>query len=318
MQTVSTELFKSNVAFTLTLSRWGNTRKLRSGTSDFPPYASPDVQQQEEALVDKSKAALKGRIKRSKVLIVADEYDAIVSHQGETRKRCEMMSVPSFFKKGFMLIRTSGIEKLEKYLKSRVAEQEELVRKLAQVWPDKIRQSAADLGEYWDAKDYPSIPALISKFAIRWNWIAFGIPDQLPREIFEAEKEKAEKVWLEATDQITLALREGFKKLVDNAVERLTVEPGQEKKTFRDSLVGNIVEFLDLFGDRNITCDTELELLVNKAKEVVSGLSPDDLRKNDDMREQIAMKFSELSQNLDTMIEQMPSRRFSFDESEEA
>jgi hypothetical protein len=305
MQTVDIQLFKNNSAFTVTLGRWGVTKKIPKNAA----VQTPETQQS---------GAKKSRIKESKILIVSPEYDAIVTHQGETRRRCELMSVPSFFKKGFMLVRNTGIEKLEKYLQTRVAEQAELVEKFLSVYPEAIRQSAEDLKGLWDAKDYPSIPALEQRFNIRWNWIAFGIPDQLPKEIFEAEKAKAEAVWKDAGDQIMLALRGGFKKLVDHAVDRLTVEPGQPPKKIFDTMIGNIVEFIDLFGDRNITNDAEMEALVTKAKEVVTGLSPDDLRKDENARNNTLAGFTAIAQNLDLMIEQMPSRKFSFDDAEEA
>lgn len=295
MQSVNIELFQRCVAFTITIRRWGNRRKASMDSVD-------------------THGADKELLRLSKQLIVADEYDAIVSHENETRNRIMAMSVPSFFKKGIQLISTEAIEKVEQYLTSRVEEHRQLVIKFAQVYPDKILEAQQRLGNQFNAGDYIPVNQLVQMFQVNWNWIAFGIPENLPQQLFEAEKAKAEAQWKEAGDQITLCLRQGFHKLVAAMVDRLTTNPGEDKKIFKNTLIGNLTDFLDMFQARNITNDSELAALVEQAKEVIGNTTPDDLRSDEELRAKIAADFATLEASLNDMITSMPARKFNFEE----
>lgn len=305
MHTVDIALFQNSVAFSLTVKRWGNRRRAR--IDDVVISSKGGGQAPDKTL-----------LKLSKVLIEADEYDAIVSHQGETRKRIDCLSVPSFFKRGIVLIGTSAIEQVEGYLRQRKQQQDELVMRLAEVYPQKIVEAEQRLGPtLFSHSEYPMVTELVQLFDIKWNWIEFGVPDSLPQELFEAEKAKAEAVWKDATDQITLCLRVGFKEIVDHMVERLTVNPGEEKKIFKNTLVGNMIDFLDTFKSRNIVNDQQLSDLVEQARSIMSGVTPDSLRKDDELRTVFAERFSQMKLSIDQMIEEMPTRSFDFGGEEE-
>lgn len=295
MQSVNIELFTKCVAFTLSIKRWGNRRKANIDAVD-------------------AHGADKNRLRLSKILIEADEYDAVVSHENETRARINAMSVPSFFRKGIQLISTEAIEKVEAYLHSRESEHRELVDAFAAVYPEKILEAQNRLGNQFDPEDYVRVDQLVQMFQVQWNWIAFGVPENLPQQLFEAEKAKAEAQWKEAGDQITLCLRDGFRKLVAAMAERLTPAENGEKKIFKNTLVGNLVDFIDMFGNRNITNDSELAALVEQAKATIGSTTPDDLRSDDGLRAQMAEQFAALTQQVTGMIETMPTRKFNFEE----
>jgi len=311
MHTVDIALFQNSVAFSLTQKRWGNRRKARIEDISITSNGNAVEAQNSSKL-----------LRLSKILIEADEYDAIVSHQGETRNRIEALSVPSFFKRGIVLIGTGAIDQIESYMNQRKAQQDELVMRFAEVYPQKILEAEERLGKInpklFDASNYPMVTEMMQCFDVRWNWIAFGVPDSLPQQLFEAEKAKAEAVWKDATDQITLCLRGGFKELVDHMVDRLTVAPGEDKKIFKNTLIGNMIDFLDTFKSRNIVNDQQLNDLVEQARNVMSGITPDALRKDEELRAAVAEQFVVMKANIDQMIEEMPTRTFDFGGDEEA
>ena len=94
----------------------------------------------------------------------------------------------------------------------------------------------------------------------------------------------------------------------------LTVGEGEKPKVFRDSLIGNIQDFIGTFNSRNLMNDAELAALVEKAKGVLVGAEPEKLRKNQDTRAAIAAKFAEIKANLDGMITTRKGRNFDFSE----
>ena len=291
---INTALLDSAIAFTFTLRKWGNIKKA------------------DKSMIETD--SNKNMLKLSKCLIESPEYDAILSFQAKVRQYLVMRSVPSFFKAGIYLFKEESVELIDEYIKNQVLELNRLVNALIEVYPEQVRAARIQLNGQFNESNYPDTATLRKLFKIEWNWIKLSIPEQLPQQIFESEKEKAEQQWQEAAEEIIMCLRNGFKELVDHAIDRLTVRPGQNKKVFRDSLIENIKEFIETFNMRNIMNDTELAEQVRKARGILSSISPADLRFNDGIRDYTSDKFKTIQKELDRMIVTSPSRRFSFSE----
>jgi len=76
----------------------------------------------------------------------------------------------------------------------------------------------------------------------------------------------------------------------------------------------NLVAFLGSFDFRNVTDDTELKALVDKAREMLVGVSADDLRTTAGVRAKVQQGMADLAAELDTMIVKTPVRKFRFNE----
>lgn len=292
---IEAKILENSAAFTITFNRWGNLRK-----------ADKDQIQTDAAKV---------MLKLSKNLIESPEYDAICKFQSEVRDWLCGRSVPSFFKKGIYLFKIEMIEEVEAYLKQKIADMNILVEKLVTGYPEQKESAKSRLNGQYKETDYPSLAELRESFGFTWYWVKFGIPENLPENIFQEEKAKAEKMWADATEQIILCLRESFRKLIGYAVDKLKTSPGEKPKIFRDSLIENIQEFISTFNARNLTNDTELQELIEKTKVILTaGGSAEMLRGNMGLRNFTADKFTEIEKTLDTMITERPSRQFVFDE----
>lgn len=310
MQTVNIDLFKNATAFSMSMHFWGATSKVNP--NKFKDKISED--------------AMKRALKVSKILIICDQYDAIRTHLSETRSVIlKRYVVPSFFKRGIDIVKLPVVEQVEAYLNQRLNELPPLVAELQKVYPlakagayKRLTEAATNiLGvpdvSFYDEEDYPNVNDLPRLFNIKWNWIAFGIPDQLPKEVFEAEKNRVEKIWQDAQEQITLSLRTGWQELVDHMVDRLTVQPGEKPKVFRDSLVENMAEFISAFNNRNINNDSDLQSLIEKARVVMMGVDAEGLRKDPNARESILSSMREIKAATDGLLTTVPSRKFNFD-----
>ena len=295
--TVDLNRFKNAVGFTATFKVWGNTRKAN--------------------MANVTTEADKRRLKLSKQLIEADEYDRIKSYMSELRQWIYGRTVPSFFKDGFQLCSLTAVETIESRMKKAIREDlPPLVAALQLAYPNKVEEAKAALADQFKATDYPSEDDLARAFGITWNWIAFTTPEALPPELRQAEEDKLKKQFADAGEQILEALRTSFQELLSHALDRL--QPGEDgkAKVFRDSLIGNIQEFLDTFSSRNLMNDTELAALVDKAKTVLTGNAgdPNKIRKLGSVREEAAAKFAEIKTALDGMIETRKARQFDLED----
>jgi hypothetical protein len=257
----------------------------------------------------------KRRLRLSKELIQAEEYDAIKSYFGELRQWIYSRTVPSFFKEGFQLASLEAVETIEARMRKAVTQDlPPLIRALLAVYPDKIEQARIALNGQFNPGDYPNADQLVQQFKITWNWIAFTTPEALPPELRAAEEDKMRKQVADAGEQIILAMQTALQDLIAHALDKLTPAADGKPKIFRDSLLGNIQDFIETFPSRNFMGDADLAGLVTKAKTVLAGTNPDTLRKYSSVRESTAAQFEEIKQALDGMIETRKARAFDLSE----
>ena len=89
-------------------------------------------------------------------------------------------------------------------------------------------------------------------------------------------------------------------------VERLSGEEDGKPKKFKNSMTEKMGEFLESFGDRNLFDDDKLASLVDQARDVVSGLSTDELRQDANLRKYIADEMNQLRVSGDGALEGLP------------
>jgi hypothetical protein len=284
MVSFDTNKLKGAVGFTLETSAWGNRRKA-------------DISQ---VTTDADKT----RMRLSKELVSAEEYEKIKSFFGELRAWVYLRTVPSFFRKGFQLAGLRAVGEIEERMKKAQSELAALVDAFIAVYPLKIDEAKVALGSQFNQADYPSADVLRQMFDIEWNWVNFTTPEELPAELREAEQAKMKKKFDDAGEQITEALRLGFQELIKHAAEKLQPSEDGKPRVWRDSMIGNIQEFIDTFQNRNITNDVELELLTAKAQEIMIGIDPKQLRKDEDVRKEARCSSSRrLEQSLDQIVD---------------
>lgn len=288
------KISENAVAFVFTIHGWGNRK-----------------------VADKSKVETKmdkKMLSATKKLVDSMELKDVYDHIYKTKNWIIGKAVPSFFREGLYLFDIRMVKEVEDYLSKRKEELEEIISKFLSIYPEQIKLAKDLLGDQYKTSDYPSIGYLRNAFGFEYQWIAFDIPKGLPKDIYNAEKEKAEKLWTDAAEQIAMSLREAFRELITHAVEKLTSEKGGKTKIFRDSLTENIVEFIDTFKNRNLTNDKELEELTEKAKKILKGVDADDLRKDEEIRSVVQKGFKEIEKQLGGMIIEKPSRKFNFED----
>lgn len=298
MQSIDVELFKDSTAFMLSTRCWGNIKKIK-----------------EKKLDTKADPAW---YKTSKILLEAPEYVKIRKFLNQVRIWCDARTSPSYFRRGIQIVRRDMADTFETQLnKFKATLRETLVKDLVNIWDDAIKVAETKLADLYNPADYPNKADLPFRFDIQWNFVGFTVPDNLPKELFEAEKKRVEQQWKEAEEMILFGLRESFSKLVDHAIERLKVAPGEKPKIFKKGTIENIQEFIALFSAKNIMNDVELAKLVEKAKAVMVDADAESLRGDVDMRAKLVQKFEPVKTEIDKLIVERPSRTFDFSEESE-
>jgi hypothetical protein len=163
-------------------------------------------------------------------------------------------------------------------------------------------------------RDFPPAAIIRAKFYLGWSYVAYGVPDKLKAvsaQIWKKERDKAAGAIASAQAEITDALRAGFLKLVSHMRQILEPGPDGKPKTFHESSIGKLREFLEIGDLRNVTDDAALRDVMAKARALLAGgLTGEDLRAKPDLRAIMRAEFEVIEKKLDGLVINKGTRRY--------
>jgi hypothetical protein len=291
------DLAKKTVCIKVRLSTMGNTRKV--STAQIEADADKDL------------------LRVSKRLVDSAELKAITRFDGEVRRFLYNICLP--FEIGIHLLPITALETVECRLRQFAEDRKQLIQAFLTVYPSLCQDAERRLRGLYDPTEYPQIDDVAREFGFSWQYVSFGVPDQLKgisREVWEQEREKAALRMAEASSEIQVVLRESMAKLVQHMADRLKEGPDGKPLRFKETTVSNLVEFLANFEFRNVTDDNELQSLVGRARELMQNVNADDLRTTGDLRTKVQQGMTDIAGQLDTLFTRTGGRKFRFNEEE--
>jgi hypothetical protein len=291
------DLAKKTVCIKDSLSTMGNTRKV--STAQIEADADKDL------------------LRVSKRLVDSAELKAITRFDGEIRRYLYSICLP--FEIGIHLLPITALEMVESRLRQFVVDRKQLVQAFLSAYPELCQNAATRLRGLYNPTDYPAVDEVGREFGFSWQYVSFGVPEQLKgisREVWEQEREKAAVRMAEASTEIQVVLRETMAKLVQHMADRLKTGPDGKPLRFKETTVENLVEFLMNFEFRNVTDDNELQALVSQARDLMQGVTADDLRTTGDLRSKLQQGMTGIAGHLDALLKRTGGRKFRFDEEE--
>jgi hypothetical protein len=165
------------------------------------------------------------------------------------------------------------------------------------------------LGKLFNPADYP--PEIRGLFAVEWDFPSVEPPSYLMRlspEVYQQEQQRVTQRFEEAVRLAEQAFLAEFAKMVSHLTERLGNEAAGERRIFRDTAVSNLTEFFARFRHLNVRSNQDLDDLVNHVQQLVRGVTPQELRDNDQLRKHVATEMAVVQSELDEMIVERPRR----------
>lgn len=155
-------------------------------------------------------------------------------------------------------------------------------------------QARVMLNGLFNEGDYPTIENLRGKFGVQLRVLPFPDADQfgvvLPEEELVGIRQDIEA---QAQAAIENAMRDLWERLYD-VVARMSERLSQPNAVFRDSLVENVREIVDLLPQLNFTEDKRLSELCQQVDDKLAVHEPDTLRNDPFTRSQAARQATEI------------------------
>lgn len=218
--------------------------------------------------------------------LTADEpnFQAIGKYAGNARTFHYFSTMP-WSDSGLRLLTTAMYFDYQQKISEMEQEFYQLVTIAVADWDNMIHRARTKLGDLFNIEDYPSKDDIASKY--RFSVKFAPVPDvgdwrvDVGNEAMQylnechakAQRENIESAYKDVWDRTHEALASMSAKL-----------SGNKKQIFRDTLVSNVRDMVELLDKFNITGDETMRRARIKLEDVMSGITPDALREDDDLR----------------------------------
>ena len=162
---------------------------------------------------------------------------------------------------------------------------ERMVRERARFiedYDDNIDQARLDLARLFRIEDYPSKEALQGRFGIRYRIVPVPDADHFMAKLASDDTDRVKRdIETQIEERLHDAVADLYRRLGE-AVERVSdrLQEGDDGKplVFRDSMISNIRDLVDIVPRLNIFGDDRLALLCQEVTDRLASADPDTLR----------------------------------------
>ncbi|QDT86379.1 hypothetical protein [Gimesia chilikensis] len=235
-------------------------------------------------------------------------FKAVTAVRGRAVAYWKGVSLP-YPEAGIRLIRQSEITDFDQRMNEFQLELETAVRELDRHFEELKAAARIRLGDLYDPADYPH--SLEGLFAIEHDFPAVEPPNylkQLNPEVYAQECQRVQQRFDEAVQLAEQAFLEELGRLVEHLTERLSGQSDGKPKVFRDTAVSNLTDFFERFQQLNVRSNEQLDALVERAQQIVTGVAPQQLRDNGTLRQQVASQLSGVQSSLEGLLLDRPRR----------
>lgn len=146
--------------------------------------------------------------------------------------------------------------------------------------------------------DYPTAEQIKRAFAFDYNFLPIPCGNDFRVDL---NNEEIEKIKAETEERVKSAESEAVKNLfrrLAEPIEKIAEKLKDADGIFRDSLLSNLEEILNLIPALNLTDDPNFDLLIKECREKITAYKPDQIREEKKIRETVTASAEEILERL--------------------
>lgn len=257
--------------------------------------AGKEVAQQHQAEV------AMGRFVKNLLNPKAPAIQKLVRLTNELRQAHTFRTLP-WIDGGTRILSSKGYFAYTKAVSELVAQYKVASEEFIAGYEEAVKDARRRLGTLFVEGEYPSKDQLRHRFGVTLNFFPLPAREDFRVDLGNEETERIRKSIQEtAQSQIDAAMKDVWGRLsavLGKAVEKLNGykrnSEGRIENGFRDTLITNITELLEMIPSLNITGDTKLTEFAEEIRKQITVYSADALRDNESLRPTVAKKAEEI------------------------
>lgn len=179
------------------------------------------------------------------------------------------------------------------------------------VYDSLVNDAKYQLGDMFDSTEYPTAQELRQRYKAEFSFLPLPNTDDFRIDLAQDQVDRIKQHiqatcdanLATATDKVVERLVTVVKNMMNSLDDYGTMEDGRKrKKSFKDSLVGNITELCDLMPTLNITGDQTIDALTEEVRQQLTRYSPQVLRENAQARQETAEKAEKILEKMNQYL----------------
>jgi hypothetical protein len=270
----------------------------------FNPVKTDKKVTQEVATQHGSEVSM-GRYAKS--VVAKESLDTLRKLAGEIRQEHYRRTLP-WAEDGARILTSAGYFAYAEYMRDAQAKWDPAVSEFLNSWDRYVSEARAKLGTLYDPSDYPSVRELRGKFEFRYAVRPVPTASDF-RVSLGSEEVSAIRAEIQSTLDASVhnAMRDVWGRMRDvvgKMAERLRAyDPNNASAApFRDSLVSNITELLEVVPSLNLTGDAAVTDFAARIRQDLTGFDAQALRDNMFTREDVAQRAESIYNQMAAFI----------------
>ena len=250
------------------------------------------------AEVDSAKGAKTNAGNYNKNLLAGTGFlDTITKYAANARAWHLSQTLP-WSDNGLRLLPVSNFVAYKEQLNTLESNYKALVDKFIVAYPNLVSAAAFQLGALFDRSEYPEAEQIEKKFKFNVNFLPVPTAGDFRVDIGEDAKQELIASCNNAyNDRLNSAMKDAWGRLHEHLLrmsDRLADTEDGKNKIFRDSLLENAVELVDLLKHFNLTNDPTMEQARLDLADAIKNYDANDLREVDSCRYAVKDKVDEI------------------------
>lgn len=249
-----------------------------------------------EVLRDKQAGASAGVWVKN--LIDPKSLDVITSTAQKARQEHYRLSLP-WADEGWRILPTAMFSKYQDSIRIFHTKFDGEVEKFLGEYPQHVETAKTALNGMFNPMDYPQVPVLRSKFGMKID--VAPLPCGKDFRVTLASDELA-NIQADVDARVKEATAQAVKDLwtrLAQPVRAMVNRLSEPDAIFRDSLLDNLEDILDLIPELNVTGDATLTALAQECRAKLGGLKVEDLRADKNFRKATSQQADELLKKME-------------------
>ena len=262
-------------------------------------YSGRKQDKRTQAEVTQSKGAASKRAASVYKSLFADckELEDINKFQARVRAEHYRLTQP-WNDYGARLLPTALLMEYKATMNRLQNEFELLVEKFLVKYDTLVAAAAFQLGTLFDRSEYPTRNQVKRKFHMEVTFAPLPTSGDFRLDIeAEVQQDLIDQYEQRAKAQVTAAAQDSWTRLYEalkRLSDRLVIEEDGRKRIFHDTMVTGALDLCELLKHMNIMNDPALTKATRKLEEVISGVTPKELREEDGTRIETKKRVDEI------------------------
>ena len=248
------------------------------------------------------------QVRNQKKLIDSPELEEIRSQDAKLRRWVELKASRFTMQEGVLIIADGMIPAVDRVLVAyelirRPALVEKFMVQYTAEYESDFQQTRAALGDVFNRKDYPHPNVVRAGFTFRYGYMDIqttGTINIADPNIRQREERKQAAVIAQAAQDLRDTMRAAGAQMVEALFDVLRPEQGV-RKVLRGQL-DRLQEYIDTYNLRDVTNDVEYQQHIDTLKQIMGGVSVDQLRESDSLKADVAMRLEVLRPQLKALV----------------